>query len=358
MTFLSADDAALLALFWPFQTGQLELDDSPVQFLGARPGPWTVSWRHLDWQCEQPHRAVYQALQAQRIAVTARISADDFPVTLVLPTRQREEARAMLAQAVASTREGGLVVAAAANRDGARSLQADLQALAGPVQVLSKHKCRVIWTVIDPSRINTAVLADWRALAQVQQVDTGTETFWSRPGLFAWDRIDPASALLASQLPATLAGRVVDAGAGWGWLSMQVARQCPGVTGIELFEANARALAPARRNLDDVLASLAGRTPPTVTVHWHDVAAGLPGGFDAVVCNPPFHQNTGGAEVPRLGQAFIASAAQALVDDGQLWLVANRQLPYETLLDRHFRQFTQVVGQGGYKVLHAAGPRR
>ena len=115
MTFLPADDAALLALFWPFQTGQLELDDSPVQFLGARPGPWTVSWRHLDWQCEQPHRAVYQALQAQRIAVTARISADDFPVTLVLPTRQREEARAMLAQAVASTREGGLVVAAAAN---------------------------------------------------------------------------------------------------------------------------------------------------------------------------------------------------------------------------------------------------
>ncbi|MCK9489738.1 MAG: class I SAM-dependent methyltransferase [Xanthomonadales bacterium] len=353
----AADDPALLALFWPFQTGELTLAEDPVLFLGARPGPWTAIHRQHAWQCEQPHRPLYEALQAQRIPVGDEVSGGDFPVTLLLPTRQRDESRALLARAVSATRAGGLVVAAAANRDGARSLQADLEALAGPVHSLSKHKCRVLWIHVEPARINAELCEQWLALAQVCQVDIGQETFWSRPGLFAWDRVDAASALLASQLPPTLAGRVADAGAGWGYLSMQLARQCPGVTTIDLFEANARALAPARRNLDQVLASLAGRTPPAVTVHWHDVAAGLPGGFDAVVCNPPFHQGHGGAEVPHLGQAFIASAAQALSRDGQLWLVANRQLPYEGLLGERFKQVRSVLQQGGYKVLQASGPR-
>ena len=104
--------------------------------------------------------------------------------------------------------------------------------------------------------------------------------------------------------------------------------------------------------------STAGRNVPAVAVHWHDVAAGLPGGFDAVVCNPPFHQGHGGAEVPHLGRTFIISAAQALEASGQLWLVANRQLPYETLLRERFTQVRAVCEQGRYKVLQALGPRR
>ncbi len=43
--------------------------------------------------------------------------------------------------------------------------------------------------------------------------------FLSRPGVFAWDRIDPASALLAEHLPADLAGRAADLGAGYGFVA-------------------------------------------------------------------------------------------------------------------------------------------
>ena len=52
---------------------------------------------------------------------------------------------------------------------------------------------------------------------------------------------------------------------------------------LDLFEAEARALDCARANLADA------RVP--VALHWHDVAGGLPGRYDVVVSNPPFHQS-------------------------------------------------------------------
>ncbi|HRN59764.1 MAG TPA: class I SAM-dependent methyltransferase, partial [Chiayiivirga sp.] len=186
-----------------------------------------------------------------------------------------------------------------------------------------------------------------------RQVVHGGLCFWTRPGLFAWDRVDAASALLAEHLPVGLAGRVADAGAGWGYLSTALLRRCPGIAALDLFEADARALEPARRNLED---ALAGRTDVAIRAHWHDVTAGLPGPFDAVVMNPPFH--VGRADDPALGRAFIASAAAALAPGGALWLVANRHLPYEAELEARFGTVRRIAERDGFKVIHAKEPRR
>jgi 16S rRNA (guanine1207-N2)-methyltransferase len=53
---------------------------------------------------------------------------------------------------------------------------------------------------------------------------------------------------------------------------------------------------------------------------------------------------------------FIANAAQALRKDGHLWMVANRQLPYEGLLGDTFAEVDKVVETGAFKVLHASQP--
>ncbi|HEX7769794.1 MAG TPA: methyltransferase, partial [Dokdonella sp.] len=71
---------------------------------------------------------------------------------------------------------------------------------------------------------------------------------------------------------------------------------------------------------------------------------------------PPFHQ--GRADQPELGQAFIAAAAAALHDDGELHLVANRHLPYEAALATRFADVRRVAGQDGFKLFTARGPRR
>ena len=88
---------------------------------------------------------------------------------------------------------------------------------------------------------------------------------------------------------------------------------------------------------------------------WHDVTLGLPERYDAIVSNPPFHQ--GRADLPQLGQAFIASAADALYANGPLLLVANRHLPYESLLRARFGEVRALDERDGYKVIMAQGVR-
>jgi 16S rRNA (guanine1207-N2)-methyltransferase len=162
--------------------------------------------------------------------------------------------------------------------------------------------------------------------------------------VFAWDRVDAASKLLASHLPSDLKGRVADFGAGWGYLALQVLACCPRVAALDLYEADARALALADENLADA------HVP--VHCHWHDVANGMDERFDAIVCNPPFHA-LGRGERPDIGRAFIASAAQALNPGGSLWLVANRHLPYEDALADGFASVRIVAQQAGFKIVHA-----
>lgn len=343
------DDDALAALAWALETGAFALSEGEVLFLNARPGH---ALPRPGWRCVQPLRPAFEALAAAGFDATPEIAVARCATALLRAPRSREATRAQLAQAVDALAPGGLIAAAAGNSAGGRGLQGDLAALLGEAQGGSKHRCRVAWARKDPTRINAGLLAQWRALDEVRQVVHGGLCFWTRPGLFAWDRVDAASALLAEHLPADLRGRVADAGAGWGYLSMALLRHCPGVASLDLFEADARALEPARRNLEEASPGRSG----VARVHWHDVTAGLPGRFDAVVMNPPFH--VGRADDPALGRAFIASAAAALAPGGALWLVANRHLPYEAELEARFGTVRRIAERDGFKVIHAKEPRR
>jgi 16S rRNA (guanine1207-N2)-methyltransferase len=243
------------------------------------------------------------------------------------------------------------VLASMPNTEGAKSGEADLVKLTGAVEHLSKHKCRVFWSTPNEAGMDQALLAEWLRLDEPCAIVDG---YVSRPGLFAWDRIDRASALLAAHLPDDLRGHVADLGAGYGYLASQVIARCPNVDAVDLYEAEARALEPARINL--VRAQRECGRELSVAVHWHDVTRGLPQPYDAIVSNPPFHQ--GRADLPELGRAFITSAADALQPTGRLWLVANRHLPYEAILTARFREVRSVVVQEGFKVIEANGVRQ
>jgi 16S rRNA (guanine1207-N2)-methyltransferase len=72
--------------------------------------------------------------------------------------------------------------------------------------------------------------------------------------------------------------------------------------------------------------------------------------------NPPFP--TGRAADPDLGRAVIAVAARMLAPTGQLWMVANRHLPYEATLEAHFAKVEEVTGDNRFKILRAERPAR
>jgi 16S rRNA (guanine1207-N2)-methyltransferase len=348
----SASDAALDALFVPFATGDLAWPASGnVLMLRARDGFVLREQRRPGWVLQQSFKPASDALARSGFAVCAEIPEDRFNVVMVLPTRQREESRALFAQAMAHVAPDGVVLAAVPNTEGAKTAEADLALLAGGVSNLSKHKCRVFWTRPGATP-DSALLAGWLALDEALPIDEGR--FVSRRGLFAWDRIDIASALLASVLPVDFSGRVADLGAGFGYLACRVIATYPGVTAVDLYEAEGRALEPARQNIAAAIAA-SGRSI-AANVQWHDVTQGIDGGYDAIVSNPPFHQ--GRADQPDLGRAFITAAARALTPRGRFWMVANRHLAYEATLDACFGQVRTVVERDGFKVIEAKEPRR
>lgn len=337
-------DAALEALFWPFQAGSLQWPATDALFLRARDG-WPLhepQWSNL--QCEQSFKPEFDALKRSGLAVLESIDeCNRYPLVLILPPRQREESRALFARAVGLLSPGGRVIAAISNNEGARSGESDLSQLAGPLEVASKHKCRVFWT--SPNATIDARLRDeWRTLDAPRPIAAGP--FVSRPGIFAWDRIDPASALLAEHLPEHLAGRAADLGAGFGYLTYELLQRCPNITSVDVFEAESRALALAKQNLQGF------ERRAELRYHWHDVAAGVQGKFDVIVTNPPFHAQRG-VDRPDIGRRFISVAAEALNRRGRLWLVANRHLPYEAALSAEFGEVRTVTQQHGFKIVEA-----
>lgn len=342
-------DPALEALMLPFDEGALAWPrDGNALFLRAREG-WPLR-RHArpGLVCEQGFRPAADALQRSGYEVQpASGDVARHPLVLLLPPRQRDEARALFAQALSRVSEGGTVVASVANDEGAKSAQADFAQIAGPLASRSKHKCRVFWT--QPGQAGDAMLAaQWCTLDAPRPVMDGR--FVSRPGVFAWDRIDAASALLAQHLPPDMRGRAADLGAGFGYLSAELLQRCPGIAALDVYEAEARALDLARTNL----APLASRV--ALDFRWHDVTAGLPDQYDVIVSNPPFHAQ-GRVGRPDIGRAFIAAAAGALKPGGRLWLVANRHLPYEGVLDARFGSSRIVAQRDGFKVIEAVRSR-
>lgn len=344
-------DSALETLLLPLLDGPLSwpgegtvTGEGGALFLRARDG-WPLHQRSFPGLvCEQSFKPEADALQRSGLALVDADATTRHALVLVLPPRQRDEARALYARAIARTAPGGRVLACLRNDEGAKSGEADLAKLAGPLGQLSKNKCRVFWTAPLHGPADARLFEEWLQLDAPREIAGGR--FVSRPGVFAWDRIDAASALLATQLPRDLRGAAADLGAGYAYLSSELLSRCPGIVSLDLYEAERRALDLARVNL-----AQAG-TRVALDFLWHDVTAGLHRRYDVIVTNPPFHAQ-GRADRPDIGRRFIAVAAEALNPGGRLWMVANRHLPYEVELEKHFARVRTVAQEAGFKVVEA-----
>ena len=245
------------------------------------------------------------------------------------------ERRHTLALALRALKPGGRLDVMAPKDKGGSRLKKELQAFGVEIGESAKaHHRRCV--VIRPQAVERL---DEAIEAGAPRLVPGLEAR-SQPGVFAWDRVDAGTALLAQHLT-PLKGAGADLGCGYGALATVVLRSLA-VTSLRLIDLDRRAVEAARRNVDD----------PRASFDWADARTVEAGGdLDFVVMNPPFHD--GGAEDRRLGQAFIRQAAAMLKKGGVLWLVANRHLPYEADITAAFKRSRPVADKGGYKVIEA-----
>lgn len=259
-----------------------------------------------------------------------------FAAAVACVPRARAAALAMIAEAVALVPAGAPVLLDGQKTDGVESIiKACRQAGLILGEVLSKAHGKAVVLTAAP------VPGDWAAVNRVVEGGLVTNAY-----CFSADGPDRGSALLAAALPARLGPKVVDLGAGWGYLSRAVLAR-DGVKRLDVVEAEAEALACAKINADD----------PRARFHWADATSFRPENLaETVVMNPPFH--TGRAAEPALGAAFIAAAKGMMAPDGVLWLVANRHLPYDAPLAEAFLEVETVGGDSAFRVIRAAKPRR
>lgn len=261
-----------------------------------------------------------------------------FGTAIVCLPRSKSAARAEIAAAARLLEQGGKLWIDGQKTDGVDALLKEMRSLIAIDEVHSKAHGKIF--CITPSD------GDWLPPEWTAQPATVVPGFVTRPGVFSADGIDPGSALLAQSLPERLPTRLVDLGAGWGWLAAQALAH-PGVEVIHLVEASHPALESARDNIND----------PRAEFHWADARDfRLSEPVNGVIMNPPFHESR--SADPKLGAAFIAAAAGLLTGAGRLWMVANRHLPYESVLREHFSQVAEIAGDNRYKIFEASGAGR
>lgn len=254
-----------------------------------------------------------------------------YAMAILSVPRARAEAEMWMCRARGAT--DGPIVVDGAKTDGVETLLRQIRKRTEVGEVLSKAHGK-LFSVPDGD------FSDW------ERGSTHAGRFRTVPGGFSADGIDPASMALATALPQKLGPHVVDLGAGWGFLSDAIlARE--GVERLDAVEADHAALEAAKTNVAD----------PRVRFHWADARDWRPERpADHVVTNPPFHQ--GRRADPSLGQAFIRAASEILAPHGTLWLVANRHLPYETVLNEMFREVAELDGPPAFKLVRARKPKR
>jgi 16S rRNA (guanine1207-N2)-methyltransferase len=335
-------------LFHPFENGTLALPDAVkrIVFMGARPGfrlPDGFAARPV---CVQGFRPDYLDLREAGFAVTPEPEGEGYEHGLVLASRHRAENEMRLAEAIQRVQPGGLVVMAGSKEEGVGALRERLakgSATEPAVPLgghLSKYHGMVFWLARTPQADAFAAQAiEWH-----RRRPLAAGRFRTAPSSFSHDRIDTGSKLLADCLPASLDGAVADFCAGWGFLAVEAAAR--GARRVDLYEADYASLEAARDNM----ARLAPATP--ARSFWHDlVGEPVAERYDAIVMNPPFHQSR--AAEPSLGAALIAAAAKATRKGGRLFLVANRQLPYEGPLANGFSRVEKLLEEAGFKVFCA-----
>ena len=169
--------------------------------------------------------------------------------------------------------------------------------------------------------------------SQLRRVEMSkAQTFWSKPGLFGWKRIDQGSAFLVESLTELAksgdldieSSSVLDLGCGYGYLASAAA------------ELNAKSIVATDNCKAAILAcqkNLEKFSNQNYLCQASDCAKEVEGKFDLILCNPPFH--AGFSSSSELHHKFIEAIRTKLSPDGQALVVVNQFLRLKALCEEN-----------------------
>lgn len=328
-------------LFIPFERDIISFQKKTL-FLGTDYHERLRDFPDLD--CYQYLKPPVDKLEANGFNLLKDISEKYDQVLCLLP-KQAVEAKYMIATAIKALNQSGIIVLCAANEAGGSRIPGWMKEAGLKPESLSKNKCRVCWA--ENQAVDFNVINQWLKNGEKQEVGIEEQIFLSIPGLFSWNEADTGSKLLIHCLPPDIKGICADFGCGYGYLSFNLLEKNPDIEVLHIIDADLRAVDCSTENLKNI------SHKADIFPYWMDLSrpsVSLPK-FDFIIMNPPFH--AGKNQDMTLGIQFIKNAHAHLKDRGQLFMVANRHLPYERDLKKLFKTVECLSEEQAFKVFSA-----
>jgi len=277
-------------------------------------------------------------------------AAPEFPLIAMQLPKGRQLARRWLAEAHARLSPGGTLYLAGANELGVRPLLADAAQLFGDYSLLDFKKGSRLARFRAPA--SPCQPPDWLCEKGISPDTWFTYPLhiggrdldvYTLPGVFSYQHLDPATALLLPHLGALHSQHVLDFGCGAGVIGLAAA--LAGAARVDYTDVDLAALACTRQNL-----TAAGLTQARLFAGdgLEPVQAEQ---YDLIVTNPPFH--AGKPVDLQVTTQFIHDCQARLKPGGRLLLVANRFLPYPAWLQASFAHVERLEETGQFTLYRA-----
>ncbi|EEG5252955.1 TPA: 23S rRNA (guanine(1835)-N(2))-methyltransferase RlmG [Salmonella enterica subsp. enterica serovar Typhi] len=264
------------------------------------------------------------------------------PKTLALLEQQL---RALRKVVTAQTR----IIAGAKARDIHTSTLELFEKVLGPTTTtLAWKKARLInCTFSHPQLANAPQTLSWKL------EDTGW-TIHNYANVFSRTGLDIGARFFMQHLPENLDGEIVDLGCGNGVIGLSLLAKNPQAN-VVFVDESPMAVDSSRLNVETNLPEAFERCEFMI----NNALSGVePFRFNAVFCNPPFHQKH--ALTDNIAWEMFHHARRCLKINGELYIVANRHLDYFHKLKKIFGNCATIATNNKFVILKAVkqGRRR
>ncbi|EIJ4369841.1 23S rRNA (guanine(1835)-N(2))-methyltransferase RlmG [Salmonella enterica] len=264
------------------------------------------------------------------------------PKTLALLEQQL---RALRKVVTAQTR----IIAGAKARDIHTSTLELFEKVLGPTTTtLAWKKARLInCTFSHPQLADALQTLSWKL------EDTGW-TIHNHANVFSRTGLDIGARFFMQHLPENLDGEIVDLGCGNGVIGLSLLAKNPQAK-VVFVDESPMAVDSSRLNVETNLPEAFERCEFMI----NNALSGVePFRFNAVFCNPPFHQKH--ALTDNIAWEMFHHARRCLKINGELYIVANRHLDYFHKLKKIFGNCATIATNNKFVILKAVkqGRRR
>ncbi|AIM23685.1 MULTISPECIES: 23S rRNA (guanine(1835)-N(2))-methyltransferase RlmG [Serratia] len=312
--------------------------------------PYSVSDSYMS-QLATRHNLKLNGLDPEQ--VTLLDSLAELPAAPAVVLIRVPKALALLEQQLRALRhvvtEDTLIVAGAKARDVHTSTMQLFEKVLGPTRTsLAWKKARLIFCqaadIVPPAAAETT---NWT-------LDGTDWLIHNHANVFSRGSLDIGARLFLEHLPRGLNGHIVDLGCGNGVIGLTALAQNPDAQ-VTFVDESYMAVASSELNVEHNLPQELDRCQFEV----NNALAGIEReSVQAVLCNPPFHQQH--AITDHTAWQMFCDAKRCLQVGGELRIVGNRHLDYHQKLKRLFGNCTLVASNKKFVILRAvkSGARR